>query len=373
MGNPIHELQKFGQSLWYDNIRRGLLEDGTFDRLVASEEIRGVTSNPSIFNQAIAQSNDYDGQLSDLQGKNRSPLQIYEELAIQDIQTAADIFRPLYDQTGGGDGYVSLEVNPNLADDTEGTCAEASRLWQKVDRPNLMVKIPATEAGIPAITRSIASGINVNVTLIFSRDRYQEVMEAYLEGLEKRLEAGGEVAPIASVASFFVSRIDSKVDGWLEEIVRREGPRAAMADALRGRIAVSNARLAYQRYQRIFESVRFQRLADSGAQKQRPLWASTSTKNPSYRDVKYVEELIGRNTVNTVPPKTLDAFREHGEADSTLETGLDQAAAHFEQLAVVGIDFDRATAELEEEGVRSFADSFNSLLETIENRMRQAV
>jgi transaldolase len=372
MSNAIQDLHELGQSLWYDNIRRGLLSDGTFDRMVSRGEIRGVTSNPSIFNQAIAKSDDYDEQLHALIEEGCQAQEIYESLAFRDIQAAADIFRPLYERTDGGDGYVSLEVNPNLADDTQGTCAEAARLWQQVDRPNLMVKIPATSAGIPAITQSIAAGINVNVTLIFSRDRYQEVMEAYLAGLEERLKAGGRVGEVASVASFFVSRIDTKVDGWLDEIVRQKGPKAEKAAALRGRIAVSNAKLAYQRYREIFKSDRYKILAEAGARKQRPLWASTSTKNPNYRDVKYVEELIGPETVNTVPPRTLEAFGDHGVAALTLETDLEEAEHHFKHLEEVGVDFDRATSELEAEGVRAFSDSFNSLLQTIEKRMAGA-
>jgi transaldolase len=372
MMNPIHDLHKLGQSIWYDNIQRSLLTGGGMAQMVADGDIRGVTSNPSIFHNAIAKSSEYDDALVPLAKAGRSALEIYEALAIADIQSATDIFRGLYDETGGADGYVSLEVSPYLAHNTRGTCEEARRLWGAVSRPNLMIKIPATKAGLPAITETIAAGINVNVTLIFSQARYVEVMDAYLAGLERRMEAGKPVDRIASVASFFVSRIDSKVDKALDAIVAAGGRNSELAGSLRGRMAVANAKKAYQKHLEIFAKPRFQRLKAAGARTQRALWASTSTKNPAYRDVMYVEELIGPNTVNTVPPNTLEAFRDHGEARLTLASGLAEAGQAFEALRAVGISFSDVTQELEDEGVKAFADSFTALLDAVETR-REAV
>lgn len=368
MNAPIQTLHQLGQSLWYDNIERRLLENGALARLIAAGDIRGVTSNPSIFQKAISKSSDYDAQLEPLARKGKNAQEIYEALAIADIRSATDLFRPLYASTAGGDGYVSLEVSPYLAGDTEGTCEEAARLWDAVGRPNLMIKIPATKAGLPAITRTIAAGINVNVTLIFSQERYVEVMEAYLAGLEQRMEAGKPLDGIASVASFFVSRIDSKVDVWLQDLMEEGSPRAGLASGLEGKMAIANARLAYARYKQIFGADRFARLKAAGARVQRPLWASTSTKNPAYPDVLYVEELIGPETVNTVPPGTLDAFRDHGRAALTLEKDLDAAWKAFADFESLGLSFEKATAELEEEGVQSFADSFTALLSAVEER-----
>ena len=373
MSNPIDTLHSLGQSLWYDNIERRLLKNGTIAKMIADGDIRGVTSNPSIFHNAIAKSSDYDDALVPLAKMGQSAVEIFESLAIADIQEAADLFRPLYDSTGGGDGYVSLEVNPHLASDPEATAGEAERLWKAVHRPNLMVKIPATEAGLPAISRSIAAGININVTLIFSLQRYAEVMEAYLSGLEARHAAGLWLGEIASVASFFVSRIDSKVDAWLEQIVAREGPGAGLAAGLLGGMAIVNARLAYAKYKEVFSGDKFNRLKAAGARVQRPLWASTSTKNPSYRDVLYVEELIGPDTVNTVPQKTLDAFRDHGRAALTLDSRMDEAHRDFEDFESLGLSFDEATRQVEMEGVQAFADAFTALLEAVEARRKTAV
>ncbi len=367
--NPIEQLHALGQSLWYDNIERRLLKNGELAAMIARGDIRGVTSNPSIFNNAITNSTDYDDALLPLARQGFSSEAIYEALAIADIQAACDLFLPLYEQTRGGDGYVSLEVSPYLAEDTEATCQEAARLWGQVSRPNLMIKIPATRAGLPAIRRSIAAGINVNVTLIFSIARYEEVMEAYLAGLEDRLAKGGSVETIASVASFFVSRIDAKVDGLLQAIVDGEGKRATEARALQGKIAIANARLAYARHKQVFSGERWERLAGRGARLQRALWASTSTKNPAYPDTLYVDELIGTNTVNTVPPKTLEAFRDHGTAAPTLEANLDAAQGQMEALAGLGISMETVTAELEQEGVRKFAEAFTALLAAVESRI----
>jgi transaldolase len=372
LSNPIR-LHSLGQSLWYDNIERRLFDNGEMAQMIADGDIRGVTSNPSIFNNAIANSTDYDDTLKPLAKSGHSAEEIYESLAVEDIRSATDLFEPMYRETNGGDGYVSLEVSPYLAYDTEETCKEAQRLWNLVDRPNLMVKIPATKEGLPAITRSIADGINVNVTLIFSQTRYVDVINAYLEGLEKRLERKEPLEHVASVASFFVSRIDTKIDRILEEVIREEARCAALAANLRGRMAVANAKLAYEKFKEHFGSARFKRLQAEGGQIQRPLWASTSTKNPAYSDVKYVEELIGPDTINTVPPKTLDAFKDHGDVRLTLESGLSEAWQAFEELRTVGGSFQQVTQELEEEGVKAFSDAFTKLLETIEERRRKIV
>ena len=372
MNNPKRLLQ-LGQSLWYDNIQRELLQNGELKAMIARGDIRGVTSNPSIFNNAIAKSQDYDEQLVALATAGHSKEEIYEALAVEDIRAAADLFRELYEESNRGDGYVSLEVSPYLAYDSEATVREAKRLWERVDRPNLMIKIPATREGLPAITAAIAQGLNINVTLIFSQERYVEVMDAYLSGLEQRLEAGRPLEHVASVASFFVSRIDTKVDALLEEVVRQRGSRTILAASLRGRLAVANAKLAYQRFKEVFGSQRFARLEAKGARLQRPLWASTSTKNPEYSDVKYVDELIGPNTVNTVPPHTLEAFKDHGTPSLTLESGLAEASQAFEELRAVGVSFDRVTDELEKEGVSAFSDAFSALLNTIEERRQQVL
>lgn len=361
MTNPISELTALGQSLWYDNIQRRLLENGELAAMIERGEIRGVTSNPTIFHNAIAKSNDYDLALTPLAMSGWSSEEIFWHLAVEDIRSACDLFRSLYDQTEGADGYVSLEVSPYLAHDTEGTLQQAQHLWQTVNRPNLMIKIPATKAGIPAIRRAIAEGINVNVTLIFSLERYQEVMDAYLSGLEDRLLAGGDLERIHSVASFFVSRVDSKIDPKLPE-----------TSPLRGKAAIANARLAYDEFRKVFGGARFAKLQMAKANLQRPLWASTSTKNPAYPDTIYVDNLIGPATVNTVPPQTLAAFKEHGTAAQTIMEGLEQARQQIADLEKLGILMSTVTQELEEEGVKAFADAFTALLETVEQR-RQAI
>ena len=370
MTNEIQKVHELGQSLWYDNIHRELLNDGTLAGMIESGEIRGVTSNPSIFNQAISQSDVYNQAIQDLTKAGKSRDEIYEALAVDDIQRAADLFRPLYDQTQGGDGYISLEVSPYLAHDTEGTIEEAKRLWKLVDRPNLMVKIPATLEGLPAITEAIASGININVTLIFGLGRYRAVREAYLKGLVKRLDEGESISDIASVASFFISRIDSKVDDRLSEMVEAGGDGAETAGDLLGKIAIASGKLAYRDYRRTFSPDHqiYQKVKEARGNLQRVLWASTSTKNPAYSDVRYVEEMIGPDTVNTVPHKTLDAFRDHGKAALTIDQGVQEAEKQFQQLSELGIEIDTVTQELEDEGVKSFADSFTSLLKTIEER-----
>jgi transaldolase len=363
MTNPIQELTKLGQSLWYDNIQRRLLEknpDGSIGELAAMIErgdIRGVTSNPSIFHNAIAKSHDYDPMLTTLAHSGLDAEHIFWQLAIEDIHAACDLFLPLYHETSGGDGYVSLEVSPYLANDTEGTVAQAKDLWKKVNRPNLMVKIPATQAGIPAIRQAIAAGINVNVTLIFSIERYKAVMDAYQSGLEDCLLAGGDIENIHSVASFFVSRVDSKID-----------PKLPAGSPLLGKAAIANAKLAYAEFQKYFATSRFGKLQMGKANYQRPLWASTSTKNPAYVDTMYVDNLIGPATVNTVPPNTLEAFRDHGKAALTLLDGVDECRSQIADLEKLGILMQTVTAELEAEGVKSFADAFTALLQTIEER-----
>lgn len=364
--NPIEKLHHLKQSIWYDNIERRLLQNGELAALIQNGDIRGITSNPSIFNKAIAQSSDYDTALKPMAWSGLSPEAIFFELAIEDIRAAADLFLPLYMETSGGDGYVSLEVSPFLADDTEATIQQAQWLWDTVDRPNLMVKIPATRAGLPAITQSIAAGINVNVTLIFSLARYAEVIEAYLAGLEKRQAAGLPLKHIASVASFFVSRLDTKIDQALE----KDG--SAQARSLLGKAALANSRLAFALYLDQFSSPRFKALEAQGANAQRPLWASTGTKNPAYSDVLYVDELVAANTVNTMPPHTLEAFRDHGNASLALEGREEESRQVLQSLTALNISLDTATAELEAEGVQSFADSFTELLHTIEERAKVA-
>ncbi len=366
--SSIIQLQLLGQSIWYDNLRRSLLKDGTIKGMIERREILGMTSNPSIFEKAIKSDVDYDADLQKMAWAGLNSEEIFYRLAIQDIQDAADLFRPYYEATGGADGFVSLEVNPNLADDTEGTINEAKWLWSEVNRPNLMVKIPATKAGLKAITETIAAGVNVNVTLIFSRNRYVEVMDAYLAGLEKRLKAGKDISRIASVASFFVSRLESKGDDRLQQIIERGGEEAEKARSLKGKLAVDNTRLAYQAYQAFFNTDRFKALVEFGAQKQRPLWASTSTKDPAYNDIKYVEELVAENTINTVPPETLGAYLDHGGPEIRITQDLDLAVADFDLLAELGISLDEITQELEDEGVGQFAKSFEGLLEAIETQ-----
>jgi transaldolase/glucose-6-phosphate isomerase len=361
--NPIEKLTQLGQSLWYDNIQRKLLETGELKAMIERGDIRGVTSNPTIFQNAIVKSTDYDAALVPLAWAGWDAEKIFWQLAVEDIQQACDLFRSLYDETKGGDGYVSIEVSPYLANDTEGTVKQAKELWERVDRPNLMIKIPATREGIPAIRQVIAAGINVNVTLIFAIERYGMVMDAYISGLEDRIEKNEPVNMIASVASFFVSRVDTKIDPKLPE-----------GSPLRGKAAIANAKFAYDTFESIFTSPRFAALkARFSAQEQRPLWASTGAKNPSYSDTLYVDNLIGPDTVNTVPPATLDAFRDHGNASLTITRGLEEAQLFFADLEAAGVSMQRVTQELEEEGVKAFAGAFTSLLDAIETRRKAAV
>lgn len=363
----IQQLNSLGQSLWYDNIQRRLLENGELAAMIARGDIRGVTSNPSIFLNAIAKTNDYDPALVPMACSGWEAESIFWQLAIEDIREACDLFATLYRESEGADGYVSLEVNPTLAHNTAGTLAQAKQLWEWVDRPNLMVKIPATLEGIPAVRAAIAAGINVNVTLIFSLERYRAVMDAYLAGLEERLGAGLDAAQIASVASFFVSRMDVKVDARLESLA------TPAALALRGKAAIAYTKLAYQEFLLVFHGERFARYQAAGCFLQRPLWASTSTKNPAYPDTLYVEALIGAGTVNTVPPQTLVAFRDHGRAELTISDDLEGARQTLSALEALGISMDNVTSELEAEGVKSFSEAFAAMLGAIEQRRSVAV
>lgn len=367
-GNPPVDVQSHGQSIWYDNIQRRLLQSGELKRLIDEYGVLGVTSNPSIFQKAIGESDDYDSGMMLL--LDLEPYEIYERLAIEDIQQAADLLTGVYERTGGRDGYVSLEVSPLIANDTESTIAEAQRLFAAVNRPNAMIKIPATPAGIPAIEESIAAGININVTLIFAVHNYIEVAEAYIRGLERRLKAGEDVTHIASVASFFLSRIDTMVDRMLENNIRaaqgRDLDRVAANRKLLGRAAIGNAKLAYKRFQEIFYGERFAHLREAGASVQRPLWASTSTKNPAYPDTMYVDNLIARDTVNTVPPQTLMQFADHGSTNRLMTDDLDEAEEVMDMLAEVGIDLDQITHQLQVDGVEAFAEAFENLLEQVD-------
>ena len=369
--NPIKKLHALGQSLWFDNIDRRLLENGDLAAMIERGDIRGVTSNPSIFNKAISNSDEYDQNLEALAKQGHAKEEIYEHLAVADIQAACDLFLPLYERTDRGDGYVSLEVSPYLAHETQATIEEAARLWNWVDRPNLMIKIPGTEAGLPAITETIAAGINVNVTLLFSIKRYARVMDAYMKGLERRLAAGEPIDQVASVASFFVSRIETKVDDRLENVIALGGQLTDLAKNLSGKIAIASAKLAYVRHKDVFSGERWDMLALNGARLQRPLWASTSTKNPDYPDTKYVDSLIAPRTVNTVPPRTLQAFRDHGTAALTLDDDLAAAQRAMDNLSTLDISFDEITGELEDEGVEKFAAAFTRLLDTIEVRRKE--
>ncbi len=366
--NPLNQLAAFGQSIWLDYIRRDLITGGGLRRLIEEDGLRGMTSNPAIFEKAISESHDYDADIRAMAQKGNDIAAIYESLSQRDVQRAADTFRPLYDSTDGNDGYVSLEVNPHLAHDTDGTIAEARRLWAALKRPNVFIKVPATSAGLPAIRQLISEGINVNVTLLFGLPRYRQVAEAYLGGIEARAAQGKAVKPIASVASFFVSRIDAMVDPLLEKQIAQGGKGAVMAEAARGQVAIASAKMAYQIHKEIFTSERFRKLAARGARVQRLLWASTSTKNPDYSDVKYVEALIGADTVNTVPLETLDAYRDHGVPEARLEQDLEDARRVLEGLIETGIRIDDVSRQLEEEGVAKFNAPFDKLMETLANR-----
>jgi transaldolase len=374
MPSRAEQLLSLGQSVWLDYIRRRDLNDGTFDRLVNDSGVVGVTSNPTIFQNAIANSDDYDESLHQYARKGLSGPELFEALAIEDIQSACDHLRDVFQATGGRDGRVSIEVNPRLANDTAGTINEGLRLHRSVGRPNVMVKVPATAAGLPAITELTSEGVCVNVTLIFSLARYDQVMDAFLTGLEELARRAHPLESIVSVASFFVSRVDSKVDKAIEQALATLPPGAterAELERSRGKAAIANARLAYHRFREVFASSRFAALDAKGARVQRPLWASTSTKNPAYRDVLYVEELIGADTVNTMPPQTLAAFNDHGVLESRIERDPDEAHQLFERLPKLGVPVQSLIEQLEPEGVTAFLNSYESLLETLESRRLQ--
>ncbi|HUP48686.1 MAG TPA: bifunctional transaldolase/phosoglucose isomerase [Thermoanaerobaculia bacterium] len=374
MNNPLAELAKTGQSIWFDQMERRLVSSGALQRMIDEDDLRGLTSNPTIFEKAIGGSEDYDGQLRQLASQNKPAAEIYDELVFEDIANAADVFRPVYDRTRGLDGFVSVEVSPLLAHDTQETIDEAQRIFTRLGRRNVMVKIPATEAGMPAIEESIARGINVNITLIFSNEVYRRVIEAYLRGLERRAAAGEPIGDIASVASFFVSRIDTQADKEIEENIARTTDPAAKREleSLLGKIAIANAKMAYLLFRDIFGSERFRKLRDKGARPQRPLWASTGTKNPKYSDVLYVESLIGPETVNTLPPATYAAFKDHGRVIMTLEANLEEAREVLRRFEALGMSLARITQQLTVDGVKSFDQSFVSLAQIIEAR-RDAV
>jgi transaldolase len=355
----VADLTAHGQSIWQDDIARSMLTSGKLATMINDIGIRGLTSNPTIFEKAIAGGSDYDTQISELLSEGKSAAEIFETVEIADLQDACDLFRPLYDATNGGDGYCSIEVFPDAARDADSTREQARRLWATVNRPNLMVKIPGTVEGAPVIAEMIAEGININVTLLFSLEAYERVAWAYIEGLENRHAAGKPVDRVASVASFFVSRVDSLVDKLLED----KGDEFAH---LKGKIAVANAKLAYAKFQEIFGSDRFAPLKAAGARPQRPLWASTGTKNAAYPDTLYVDSLIGPDTVNTMPSKTIDAFLDHGSVARTVDSDLSGAQRAMEDLARAGISIDAVTAQLEEEGIASFITSFESLLSGVE-------
>ena len=348
--NPLNKLTALGQSLWLDYIKRDLITSGKLKKLITEDDLRGITSNPSIFEKAIAESDDYK-----IEGNDANTL--YETLTQRDVRDAADEFREVYKKTKCHDGYVSLEVNPHLAHDTKGTIIEARRLWSALSRPNVFIKVPATREGLPAITQLISEGINVNVTLLFVLPRYREVADAYMAGLEQRVAQGKSLESIASVASFFLSRIDTLIDPLLES-------------KWQGQVAIASAKIAYEIYQEIITSDRFKKLAEKKAQAQRLLWASTSTKNPAYSDIKYVEALIGPDTVNTLPVETLDAYRDHGDPKSRLQDNVDQAHQVFEQVKKSGIDINALTQQLEDEGVEKFKTSFDQLIATLEKKIR---
>ena len=368
--SPLQELSSLGQSFWLDYIRRDLIHSGELKRLVEHDGLGGVTSNPAIFEKAFSGSEDYSRTLAKLQQEGLAPMAIYEKLAIRDIQDAADVLRPVYERTGRRDGYVSLEVSPFLAHDTEGTLEQARRLWSEVARKNLLIKVPATPEGLPAIEQLISEGINVNITLLFSQQVYEQVAQAYISGLQKRAAKGEDVSGVASVASFFISRIDSAVDSQIEARISNsaDSEERSRLESLCGKVAIANGKLTYQKYKEIFASDAWKTLAGKGAQTQRVLWASTSTKNPQLSDVLYVEELIGPDTVDTIPPATMEAFRDHGRPRASLEEGVAAAQATMEGLAQAGISMDETTADLLKQGVRLFAEAFDKLLSAVDVR-----
>ena len=371
--NPLLKLEHFGQSIWMDFIRRGTIVSGELKQLIEEDGLGGVTSNPSIFEKAIAESHDYDEAIRALALEGKSVDQIYAALTVEDIRRTADLFRPVYDRLDGADGFVSLEVSPYLAHDTARTIADARRLWVAVARPNAMIKVPGTIEGLPAIQQLIGEGINVNITLLFGLPRYRQVAEAYLAGLETLAAQGKPLKSVASVASFFLSRIDVLLDPALEKLIATDKSKADLAGQFHGQVAILSAKAAYEIYKDIFASERFRKLKAQGARTQRLLWASTSTKNPAYSDLKYVEALIGPETVDTVPLETLAAYRDHGKPASRLTNDAVKAAQALRRLGEVGIDLDKATQQLEDEGVQKFAKAFDVLMNTLKEKRSQTL
>ena len=367
--NPLHSLKQLGQSLWLDDIHRGMLNNGDFKNYIDQDGISGVTSNPAILKNAIVDRDDYDDAIAQLKNTGIDARGAYEKLVIEDLQRAADLLRPIYDTTAGVDGYVSMEVSPHYAYDTEETIRAAKRLWELLDRPNIMIKIPATREGIPAISSLIAEGMNINITLIFSLSRYRDVAKAYIEGLNHRLKEGKPIDSIASVASFFMSRIDVLIDKQLDALAIQDKEKATDIAAIRGNIAIVSAKLAYQHYKRTFTADSWKPFAEAGAKTQRLLWASTSTKDPSFSKVKYIDELIAADTVNTVPQKTIQAYRETGKPELRLENNLESTIETLSQLAKMGIDLGASAQQLEDEGLQKFIKPFDLLLETLKQRL----
>ena len=363
--NPLKKIETLGQSIWLDYIRKDLFKSGELRRLIEEDGLRGITSNPSIFEKAIAESNIYDKDINDLFIKGIDAKEIYETLCLRDVEDAADEFRSVYEKTDGKDGYVSLEVNPHLAYDTSGTIEEARRLWTAVNRPNIFIKVPATEEGLPAIQQLISEGINVNVTLLFGLPRYRQVAEAYIAGIEARIEQGKPIKNIISVASFFLSRIDSVIDPLEEDFAASGGEQVHFATSIKGQVAISSAKIAYTIYEEIFESKQFAKLVHQGAEPQRLLWASTGTKNHDYSDIKYIEAIIGKNTINTIPPETLNAYRKHGKPALRLKNHIKRACWVMSELTEMGIDIDSITKKLENDGVEKFIKAFDKLMETL--------
>ncbi|MGZ6097259.1 MAG: transaldolase [Myxococcaceae bacterium] len=369
--NPLLELGKLGQSVWLDFMRRSLVTSGELKRLIDNDGIKGLTSNPTIFQKAVEGSEDYDDLFREWAPRGASAGEVFEALAIRDIGDAARVFRPVWEQTKHGDGYCSIEVSPTLAHDTKGSIVEAQRLWKKLGVQNVMIKIPGTVEGVPAVEQCVADGLNINITLLFSQDAYVAVAEAYIRGLEKRAARGEDVSQSTSVASFFVSRIDTLVEKTIASREKTATPQQrALFDEVQGKVAIANAKQAYQKYKKLFSGPRWESLAAKGAKTQRVLWASTGTKNPKYSDVLYIEELIGRDTVNTIPPATLDAFRDHGKVRPTLEQGLDEADAVMRKLEQAGISMKAVTDQLVEDGVKSFSESFEQLISAVGTRVK---
>jgi len=366
--NPLLELKALGQSIWMDFISRGTITSGQLQQWIEQDGVSGVTSNPSIFEKAITESDDYDESIRDLTAKGMTSEEIFQSLTVKDIQSVADLLLPTYQRTDGRDGFVSLEVSPKLAYDTTGTIAEARQLWSLVDRPNAMIKVPATSEGIPAIRELTGEEININITLLFGLPRYREVADAYLDGLETLEDQGKPLKPVASVASFFLSRIDTLIDPLFQSQIKRDNLRAGIAARGRGQVAIASAKIAYEMYKEIFTSDRFARLANKGARTQKLLWASTSTKNPAYKDTKYVEPLIGPDTINTVPIETLNAYRDHGHPEQTLDQEVYKAYHLLNKLPLAGIDLNAITQQLEDEGIEKFIKAYDQLMVSLREK-----